>query len=204
MGNSDVSNLWTKPHVTKRILYFTFDEGHCVSQWNKFRKEYQHLGDLRYLIPETIPFYVASATLPPAILLDVVEILRLRSDKTEHIIRSNDRSDVHLMVRELVFPASSFKDLEFLIVKGYKEGDPPIPKFLIFFDNTKEAERACHHLRTLLPPSLQSRIKYFHSTMTQAYRDEVLEEMRDSSTWGLCCTDAFGMVGISTTIANSS
>jgi superfamily II DNA helicase RecQ len=59
MGNSDVSKLWTKPHVTKHILYFTFDEGHYVSQWNKFRKEYQHLGDLRYLIPETIPFYVA-------------------------------------------------------------------------------------------------------------------------------------------------
>ena len=198
MGNSDVSKLWTKPHVTKHILYFTFDEGHCVSQRNKFQKEYQHLGDLRYLIPETIPFYVASAMLPSALLLDAVEILRLRPNKTEHIIRSNDRPDIHLMVRGLVFPASSFKDLEFFIPKGYKDGDPPIPEFLIFFDNTKEAEHACVYLRTLLPSSLRNKIKYFHSTMTQAYRDEELEELRYSSSWGLCCTDAFGMVSTST------
>ena len=194
MGNSDVAKLWTKPHVTKRILYFTFDEGHCVSQWNKFRKEYQHVGDLRYLIPETIPFYVASATLPPAILLDVIEILRLRPDKTECIIRSNDRPEIHLMVRGLTFPVSSFKDLHFLIPRGYKDSDPPIPKFLIFFDNTKEAERACRHLQTLVPSSIQNKLKYFYSTMTQPYWDEELAEMRESNTWGLCCTDAFGMV----------
>ncbi|RDB20670.1 ATP-dependent DNA helicase RecQ [Hypsizygus marmoreus] len=193
MGNSDVAKLWTKPNVTKRILYFTFDEGHCISQWGKFWKEYLHVGDLRYLIPETIPFFVASATLPPAVLLDVVEILRLRPDKTEHITQSNDRPEIRLMVRGLTFPASSFRDLEFLIPKGFKEGDPPIQKFLIFFDNTKEAEAACRHLRTLLPSSLRKRLKYFHSTMTQAYRDEELVEMRDSRTWGLCCTDAFGM-----------
>jgi superfamily II DNA/RNA helicase len=136
--------------------------------------------------------------LPPALLLDVIEILRLRPNKTEHIIRSNDRPDIRLMVWGLVFPALSFKDLEFLIPKGYKDGDPPIPEFLIFFDNTKEAERACRYLRTLLPLSLRNKIKYFHSTMTQAYRDEELAEMQDSSTWGLCCTDAFGMVSTST------
>ena len=90
MGNHDVGKLWTKTHVTKQILYFTFDEGHCVSQWNSFRKEYQHLGDLRYLIPEIIPFYVASATLPTAVLLNVVKILQLHQGRTEHIIQSND------------------------------------------------------------------------------------------------------------------
>jgi superfamily II DNA helicase RecQ len=194
MGNEHIAKLWTKPHVAKRILYFTFDEGHCVSQWNKFRNEYKHVGDLRYLIPEIIPFYVASATLPPAILLDVAEILRLRHDMTEHIIRSNDRPEISLMVRGLTFPASSYKDLDFLIPRGYKEGDPPVPKFLIFFDNTKEAEKACRHLRKLLPWSLRKKIKYFHSTMTQAYREEELAQMRDSNIWGLCCTDAFGMV----------
>jgi hypothetical protein len=46
------------------------------------------------------------------------------------------------MARSLVFPAKSFRDLAFLIPDNFKEGDPPPPKFLIFFDNTKEAERA--------------------------------------------------------------
>jgi superfamily II DNA helicase RecQ len=75
MGNNDITKFWAKPHITKCILYFVFDEGHCVSQWNNFQKEYQQLGDLRFLIPETIPFYVASAMLPDLILLDDIEIL---------------------------------------------------------------------------------------------------------------------------------
>jgi superfamily II DNA helicase RecQ len=96
MGN-EVTVLLMKPKVKKRILYFTFDEGHCISQWGKFRKEYLLMGDLRYLISEDIPFYIASATLPPAVLLDVIDILRLRPGKTEKILRSNDRPDIHLM-----------------------------------------------------------------------------------------------------------
>ncbi|KAF8057359.1 P-loop containing nucleoside triphosphate hydrolase protein [Lyophyllum atratum] len=193
MDNDEIAKLWHKPSVTKHILYITFDEGHCVSTWNTFRNQYKHVGDLRYLISEDIPFYVASATLPPAILLDVAEILRLRSGKTEHIIRSNDRPEISIMVRGLNFTVSSFKDLDFLVPKGFKEGDPPLPKFLIFFDNTKEAEAACHHLRMLLPPSLRKKIKWFHSTMTLTYRDEELMNVREGDTWGLCGTDSIGM-----------
>lgn len=130
---SEVTNLLIKPKVKKRILYFTFDEGHCISQWGKFRKEYLLMGDLRYLISEDIPFYIASATLPPAVLLDVIDILRLRPGKTEQILRSNDRPDIHLMVRGLTFPANSFKDLAFLVSNGHQDGASPVAKFLIFF-----------------------------------------------------------------------
>lgn len=141
-----------------------------------------------------IPFYVASATLPASVLLDVVEILRLRSENIEHIIRSNDRPDIHLMVRGLVFPANSHKDLAFLIPAGFKEGDTPPPKFIIFFDNTKEAEKAAKYLRTRLPDSLRNKIMYFHSTMTQFFREDELKAMKNSKMWGLCAKDAFGMV----------
>jgi superfamily II DNA helicase RecQ len=195
MGSDEVTKLLTKPKVKKCILYFIFDEGHCISQWGKFRREYLLMGDLRYLISEDIPFYVASATLPPAVLLDVSDILRLRPGKTEKILRSNDRPEIRLMVRGLTFPANSFRDLAFLM--SNRDGDSPVAKFLIFFDNTKETEAACRYLRSLLPPSHRDQIKYFHSTMTQAYRECELEAMRDSATWGLCCTDAFGMVSYS-------
>jgi superfamily II DNA helicase RecQ len=85
MGNDEVEKLWKKPDFTKRLLNFIFDEGHCISQWGSFRKEYAHLGALRYLIPERVPFYVASATLPLPVLLDVnyvIDILQLRLDNT--------------------------------------------------------------------------------------------------------------------------
>ncbi|KAF8148030.1 hypothetical protein B0H34DRAFT_669140 [Crassisporium funariophilum] len=77
MGCPEVEKLWKNSCCTSRILNFIFDEGHCIREWGKFRKEYLHLGDLCYLIPEIIPFYVAPATLPPSLLLDVVQILRL-------------------------------------------------------------------------------------------------------------------------------
>lgn len=196
MGSDEVDKLWKKTKVTSRILNFIFDEGHCISQWGSFRKEYLHVGSLRHIISETIPFYVASATLPPSVLLDIIDILRLRTDKTEHIIRSNDRPEINLLVRALVFPANSFKDLAFLIPDRFLEGDLPPLKFIVFFDNTKETERAVAYLRKRLPESLHDKIKYFHSTMTSTYREEELAALRDSRTWGICATDAFGMVSL--------
>jgi superfamily II DNA helicase RecQ len=196
MLSDDIEKLWKKPRVTSRILNIIFDEGHCVSQWSTFPKEYLHLGSLRYLIPETIPFYVASATLPPSVLLDVINILRLRPNMTEHIIWSNDRPETYLAVQSLKYPTNSFRDLAFLISKNLQEGDSDLPpeKFLIFFDNTKEAERAVRFLRNLLPLSLHGKIKWFHSTMTQPYQEDELDALKGSEIWELCATDAFGMV----------
>ena len=191
---SEVETLWRKPMVTGRLLNLIFDEGHCISQWGKFRDEYRHVGLLRYLIPKRIPFYTASATFPRSVLHDVHNVLHLRPGETEHILRSNDRPEISLMARGLVYPAKSFQDLAFLIPDSFKEGDPPPPKFLIFFDNTKEAERAARYLRRRLPQSLHENIKYFHSTMTPHYREDELDAMKGSHTWGLCATDAFGMV----------
>ena len=191
----EVENLWKKPSVTKRIMNFVFDEGHCISQWSKFRKEYALLGNLQYLISERIPFYVASATLPTPVLVDIVDVLKLRSESTVHIIYSNERPEIRLMVRGLVCTVGSFEDLAFLIPANFREGDPPPPSFLVFFDNTKEAERACRYIWSRLPKSLWDMVKWFHSTMTQQYREETVEAMRKGEVWGLCCTDAFGMVG---------
>ncbi|KAM6503169.1 P-loop containing nucleoside triphosphate hydrolase protein [Amanita muscaria] len=194
MGNYHVEQWWKKPKFTKRILNFIFDEGHCIKQWGSFRKEYLHVGELRYLIPDIIPFYVASATLPPTILHDVIESLRLRPDMTEKLIQSNERPDLRLMVRLLMYPAKSFKDLEFLIPDNFREGDPPPLKFLVFFDNTKEVEAACKRLRNRLPSNLWKKLVYFHSTMTQEYREEKVDDLRESEVWGKFTTDSFGML----------
>ena len=189
-----MENLWKKTSVTKRLLNFIFDEGHCISQWGAFRKEYQHLGSLRYLIPEHVPFYVPSATLLPIVLLDIAEILHLRPAQTEYIMRSNDRPEIRLVVRSLTFTAKSFQDLGFLIPDNFKEGDPPLEKFLIFFDDRKEAERACKSLRARMPPSLREKIRWFHSVITDKTREDDVEAMRKGEIWGFCCTDSFGMV----------
>lgn len=161
MTNERVMQWWKQPAVTKRILNFIFDEGHCVSQWSSFRREYSHLGSLRLLIQDKVPFYLASATLPPPLLRDVEKMLRLRPDATARFLRSNDRPDIYLMVRPFVHPANSYRDLDFLVSSNILESQPK--KFLVFFDNTKEAEAACHYLRTKLPAAEAQKIRYFHS-----------------------------------------
>ncbi|KAH9833827.1 P-loop containing nucleoside triphosphate hydrolase protein [Rhodofomes roseus] len=186
--------LWKLPSFTSRLLYVVFDEGHCIQEWNSFREQYKYVGALRHLIPDMIPFYVASATLPTPLLAEVSEILQLRKDRTEHILRSNDRPDIALGVRKMVHAASSFKDLEFLIPDGFAEGDPPPPRFLVFCNSIKETEAACKYLRSRLPAHLRlSKIKYFHASMTSHYRMDEYEALKNGDTFGLCVTDAFGM-----------
>ncbi|KAF8154631.1 P-loop containing nucleoside triphosphate hydrolase protein [Crassisporium funariophilum] len=193
MNNPHTDVLFKKPNFTKKILNFIFDEAHCISQWGSFRNEYRNIGALRYLLPSSVSFYVPSATLPHTILLDITTILRLRPNRTEHIICSNDRPEISLVVRGLTFPANSFKDLDFLIPQGFSEGDTPPDRFLIFFDNRIEAEKACVYLASRLPPTPRNKIKWFHSLNTGQYRVEELENMRNNEIWGFCCTDSFGM-----------
>jgi superfamily II DNA helicase RecQ len=194
MGSKHIDDLWRNSKFTSRIMSIILDEGHCVSQWGGFRTEYRLLGNLRYLIPESIPTYVASATMPLDVLHDVTETLHLRPRDTEHITCSNDRPNIHLVVREIKYSVSSYADLAFLIPDNFKDGDIEPEKFLVFFDNTKEAEAAVKYLRTRLPHSLREKVKWFHSTMTSSYREEEFEALKIGGVWGMCVTDAFGMV----------
>ncbi|KAF8335503.1 P-loop containing nucleoside triphosphate hydrolase protein [Amanita rubescens] len=200
IGNEAVGRLWTVKKFRSKILNFIFDEAHCISQWASFRKQYQYVGNLRYIIDEDIPFYAVSATLPHTILEEISNTLRLQDRNTVYLLRSNDRPDIRLMARPLKYPAKSFKDLDFLIPRTCLEtydsstsGMSPFPKFVVFFDNMKEAESAAKHLRGLLHDSLKKKIVWFHSVMTQEFREDNTDAFRMSDVWGLCATDAFGM-----------
>ncbi|KAF7431085.1 hypothetical protein PC9H_006803 [Pleurotus ostreatus] len=179
MGSDEATVLLEDPKFASLILHIVFDEGHCISEWGRFRKDYSRLGALRHTIRsvEKIPFYVASATLPKSILADIASILRLRDDETRYILQSNDRPEVALLVRPLVYAANSYRDLEFLLPGKPYCNDAP-EKFIVFFDNMKEAEAARDALRKRLSTINKSRVKHFHSTMTQDYRREELERFR--------------------------
>jgi superfamily II DNA helicase RecQ len=69
--------LWKRPAFTSRLISFVWDEGHCASLWTGFRPEYKEVNRLRYLIPRDIPFVIVSATLPPAVLSDVMNNLQV-------------------------------------------------------------------------------------------------------------------------------
>jgi superfamily II DNA helicase RecQ len=113
--------LWKQDLFTSKVISIIWDEGHCVSRWADFCPEYKNAGRLRYIIPSHIPFYVTSATLPPIVLDDVMNILHMQKNNTYILERSNDRHNVSICVRELLHPASSYLDLAFLI----PENPPP-------------------------------------------------------------------------------
>ncbi|KAI0687266.1 P-loop containing nucleoside triphosphate hydrolase protein [Earliella scabrosa] len=194
MEGGRCERLWQMSSFTSKILYFVFNEGHCISEWSTFRTQYKHLGSLRYILSGSSPsFYIPSATLPAAVLADVSETMHLRKGLTTSIFRSNDRPEVALAVRPIQNALNSYKDLDLLIPEDFCEGDTPPPKFLIFFDNTKEAEAAAAHLCSRLPRTLRDKVKHFHATMTSWYRKDEFEALKAGDTYGLCVTDSFGM-----------
>lgn len=193
MGSKHAQQLWKVKRFTSRIINIIFDEAHCISQWGSFRKEYTQVGLLRYIIPEKIPFYVVSATLPKPVLDDISSILQLRQSRTKYFMRSNDRPEVSLAIKALIHPANSFKDLACLL-----PGDPLCvkrpPRFLVYFDNIKEAEVATAYLQTRLRKEDKFRVAYCHATMTPGYRTNELLMIQSGERWGIISTDAFGLV----------
>ena len=185
--------LWKNPAFTSRIISVVWDEAHCISSWADFRPEYKEAGRLRYFLPHDIPYYVVSATLPSAILSDVMTTLQMQMSKTYFVRRSNDRSNVHITVRKILHPLNSFRDLKF-VLQNWKPGDDPPPKFIIFCDSIRETVAIGKYLRKQLPPEYREKVKWFHANMSKSFREAEVQAVRDGRTWGLCCTDSFGMV----------
>jgi superfamily II DNA helicase RecQ len=198
MTNDNLRKLWNVSSFTSQILGFVFDEGHCIVQWGKFRKHYLAVGIIRHIIGAPIPFYVASATLPPPLIAKISRLLHTDPSNTTQLLCSNDRPDVALMVQPLRRLASSYEDLSFLIPYNWQESMDKPKKFLVFFDNIKEAEAAVHFFQQRLMTEHHSRIAWFHSTMSQEYREAKVREFREGDIWGMFCTDAFGLVSVTT------
>lgn len=200
LQDSRFDDLWNYNNFASRLVRVIFDEGHCVSQWGgSFRPEYGNLYRLWFQLPKSIQFYVASATLPKVILDDVSKKLRLRRDS--HVIqRSNDCWNCQLIVWQMQHPIKSFRDLDFLVPKGWKLGQALPYKFFAFFNSRKDAEAATEYLWHRSGLMLKNHIVWFHSVMTEVYRADTLESLKadqglGGGTWGLACTDAAGMVG---------
>jgi superfamily II DNA helicase RecQ len=183
--------LWNSKKFTSRLFNITFDEAHCISQWGgDFREDYSQLGRLRWLLPPHVPFHIVSATLPRIILNDVKAILQMRPENTLTIHRSNNHPNIHFMVEEMQYSAKSMKDLE-RILRLDKQSPP---KFMVFVNNRKESEKLVENEWDNLPPNLRDKVAWFHSGMSQQFREETVEKLRSGDIWGIICTDAAGMV----------
>ena len=175
------------------LISIIIDEAHCISQWGSFRREYRDIGRLRYLQRTLCPILATSATMSAAVIEDVKNVLRLRQDNLFTSRCSTDRTNIAIIVRPIVNPVNSYRDLSF-VLSDWKPGNTPPPKFIVFFDNIKNSIDACNHVRLLLPKEEQHRIKWFNSDMSEEFRRREVESFAEGETWGLFATDSFGMV----------
>jgi hypothetical protein len=133
-------------------------------------------------------------TTPPLVFNDVRSILQLRTENLVVFRQSSDHPNIHICVHRMLSPLGSFADLEF-VLHNWKPGDPPPPKFLVFFDDINEVIRACNHLQSLLPPEFRDKIKWFNSDMSNVFKDNEATRFGGGDTWGLFTTDSCRMVG---------
>ncbi|KAI5980764.1 P-loop containing nucleoside triphosphate hydrolase protein [Pisolithus albus] len=191
--NGDFERLLKNSLFASRVISIVVDEAHCLTQWGDFRPEYRELGRLRYILPASIPFMLASATLTKDTLNDTLRLLHMHSDNLVTIRQSSDRPNIKIGVQKMRYSLGSYADLAFLIPPGQKVGDSSPPKFLIFFDDIQDAIGAANYLRSRLPLGLQDKIKWLNSDMTSTFKEDELARIISGETWGLCTTDSFGM-----------
>ncbi|KAI0669881.1 P-loop containing nucleoside triphosphate hydrolase protein [Trametes maxima] len=185
------ARLWRNKEFISRLMAVVWDEAHCIKNWASFRKDYGDAGRLRNIL-NSVPYLMPSATLPELVLKNVIETLRVQKSRLVIHRRSNDRPNIYLTVRKMQHPASSFRDLDFVLPVGWKPGNH-IPKFLVFFDNIEESIQAADVLRRRLPSANRYKVLCFNSDTTASLREEATAEYISGELWGLYCTDSFGM-----------
>lgn len=131
--------------------------------------------------------------MPPDRAPEIKENLHFRADATSTHRLSTDRPNIFFSVRKMEAPQGSFHDLLFVIKEHLAGGNPT--KFLVFFNSRAEAQSGAEFLCEHLLPELRDKIKWFHSGMTDEFRDEEMKALVVGDVYGHCATDAAGMVG---------
>ncbi|KIK78299.1 hypothetical protein PAXRUDRAFT_87253, partial [Paxillus rubicundulus Ve08.2h10] len=127
--------LLKNPLFVSQLISIVIDKAQCLMDWGEFHPEYRELGQLHYMLPSALPLLVTSATITQSTLCDITRLLHMYKDKTLVLCRSSDQPNVKIGIRKIKYVLTSFADLAFLIPAGFKVSNPPLPRFLVFFDD---------------------------------------------------------------------
>jgi superfamily II DNA helicase RecQ len=191
--NGGFEKLFCDKLFNHRLISIVIDEAHCISQWGSFRSEYHDIGHIRHLQRKICPILAMSATMSSAVIEDIKKVLHLHTEKLFISQCSTDRPNITIVVRPIINPICSFRDLTFLL-HDWKPGSLPPPKFIVFFDNINTSIQAALFLHNLLPHAYQQHVKWFNSEMSDTFKRDEAAWFVHGETWGLMATDSFGMV----------
>ena len=187
-------SVLSKKWLQKRLRCIVVDEAHCISEWGgTFRSDYTKIGSLRGRVGRTVPFVVASATLPVHVLDTVKKSLQLASDSVV-ITLSNERKNIALSTREMKHEKESKADLRFSVPNGTSTPQD-IPITLIYANSRIECEDICEAINTYLPVGMaEDTVSFYHSKIGLERKRELEAKLRSGEVRILACTDAVGMV----------
>lgn len=178
-------------------MNLVLDEAHVVKEWGgTFRNDYLRIGPIRYLLTRkpVVGLHLGTATLAPQNVAELKANLHLREDSTTIFRLSTDRPNIFFSVHKMQHPVNSYHDLAFVIKQHLSVDDPRPPKFLVFFNSRAEAQAGAEFLRERLAPELRDKIKWFHSGMTDEFREVEMHALLVGDVFGHAATDAAGMV----------
>lgn len=183
--------------VMQKLLLLGVDEAHCISYWgDSFRKQYSTIGSVRPFMPKGAPIVAVSATMPQRVQVNVAKTLCLESNALVLDV-GNTRRDLTLICIRMQHTLISFRDLQFVIPKGYKTLED-IPKTIVYFDNIKGCVSMFDYLTSLLRPEHRKLgiIRPFNATHTHEFREKATAAFKEGLIRVLIPTDIFGMVCI--------
>ncbi|KAL1701333.1 P-loop containing nucleoside triphosphate hydrolase protein [Schizophyllum commune] len=187
----DFRKILLSEDFRKDVAAVVIDEAHCVEQWSDFRNHYKHLGKLRSLYPNNVPFLATSATLPPETLTRVCNDLHIELADAFFVNLGNDRPNITPHVHQ-IRNAHDYAALKSLLPLDAC-GPEDMEKTIIFFNDVKASQKACRKLRELFPKHLRNYVDYLHARRAASAKRRVMRRFRSNKIKILIATEAAGM-----------
>src|ERR1700761_4776728 len=166
-----INGVLRKQAFSLCCLSVFIDEAHCVSHWgDSFQKKYASIGIIRAFLPRATPIVAVTATLTPRVHQDL--LVKLQFNPKDYIFCSvgNDRENVAQIIRSMEHPATSFRDLDF-VVRTSMTAPTDIPLAFLYTDDIQDGSKIIDHLNARADPKFRDMglVRPYNAGMSREY-----------------------------------
>ncbi|KAH9830078.1 ATP-dependent DNA helicase [Rhodofomes roseus] len=196
-NNKDLVAVIAKLYTARKLARFVIDEAHCVSEMgHDYRHDYQRLGLLRELFP-TVPILALSATCPPPVLKNLMQVLKLRQpllkgpdvegEGTVYFSSPLYRSNLHYSI--LSKPAHFTDTIH--VLREWISSHHPNDSGIIYCLTKKDVASVAAELESESGQDIKTGI--YHADLSPEERSNVYGKWREGKVRVICATIAFGL-----------